>query len=154
MNEKISNFPVFQTIRFRRLILLTLMSVFFFFYVAMEFTIVSFLAVYGVKSRLALSNQEAALLLVYYLGPFLLMRVIIIFLAMKIRPIHILAMNLVFCLTGALVNVIVLDSSVLATKIAFGLVGFGTSSMFGNSMIWIEEYVKVRQQRNSIRPLV
>ena len=47
------------------------------------------------------------------------------------------------CLTGAITNVIVLDSSLLASKIALGMIGAGTSSMFGNSMMFIEGFIKV-----------
>ena len=62
---------------------------------------------------------------------------------MKLRPWQILALNLVLCLTGAITNVIVLDSSLLASKIALGMIGAGTSSMFGNSMMFIEGFIKV-----------
>ena len=52
-------------------------------------------------------------------------------------------MNVTLCLTGAVTNVIVSDSSLLASKIAFGMIGAGTSSMFGNSMMFIEGFIKV-----------
>ena len=64
--------------------------------------------------------------------------------SLKLRPRHILGMNLTLCLTGAVTNVIVSDSSLLTSKIAFGMIGAGTSSMFGNSMMFIEGFIKVR----------
>ena len=119
------------------------MFVFFFCYACTEYGIVNFLAPFGVKSKLGLTYQESAVLMLFYLGPLLAMRVLIILVAMVLRPVHILYVNLTFCLVGSLTNVIVADSSLTATRVAFALLGTGTSSMFGNSVMWIESYVMV-----------
>ena len=66
-----------------------------------------------------------------------------------LRPKDILGLNLVLCLTGAITNVTVSDTSLLASKIAFGMIGAGTSSMFGNSMMFIEGFIKVQIDRYS-----
>ena len=60
-----------------------------------------------------------------------------------------MGLNLVLCLTGAITNVTVSDTSLLASKIAFGMIGAGTSSMFGNSMMFIEGFIKVQIDRYS-----
>ncbi len=132
-----------QETRSRRILLIALMFLFFLLYVTIEFSINSFLPTFGVKSRLGLTYKEGAMLMTYYLGPFMVMRIATIFVAMKLRPIHILGLNLVFCTAGAVTNVVMRDTSLLATKIAFGLFGTGTSSMFGNSMMWVEQYITV-----------
>lgn len=60
--------------------MLGFMVLFFFFYGCLEFTTISFLPTFGVKSALALSSTEAAELMAYYLGPLLVMRIVAIFL--------------------------------------------------------------------------
>jgi len=134
----------------RRRLMLGFMVLFFFFYGCLEFTTISFLPTFGVKSALALSTSEAAELMAYYLGPLLVMRILAIFLSLKLRPKHILGMNVTLCLTGAVTNVIVSDSSLLASKIAFGMIGAGTSSMFGNSMMFMEGFLKVDGKKASL----
>ena len=60
--------------------MLGFMVLFFFFYGCLEFTTISFLPTFGVKSKLALSPREATELMAYYLGPLFVMRVSAIFL--------------------------------------------------------------------------
>ena len=65
--------------------MLGFMVLFFFFYGCLEFTTISFLPTFGVKSKLALSPREATELMAYYLGPLFVMRVSAIFLESEVK---------------------------------------------------------------------
>ena len=69
----------------RQWLMLGFMVLFFFFYGCLEFTTISFLPTFGVKSKLALSPREATELMAYYLGPLFVMRVSAIFLESEVK---------------------------------------------------------------------
>ena len=67
-----------------------------------------------------------------------------IFMAIKLKPSHILLFNGFFVVLGNVVIFICAHKSLLWLQIGYAIFGFGMGSTFANTWLWLEEYFKVK----------
>ena len=102
-------------------ILIALMFLFLMIYVGVEFSIINYLPPFAVKCQLHLNKAEGANLLALYLAPYAVVRVLAVFMAMKLKPGHIMMFNGFFISVGCIIFMITADTSHLYLQVSLDI---------------------------------
>ncbi len=116
-----------------------------------EFGIFNFLPAFAVKCELHLSKAQGVNILAVYFLCYALSRISCFFLTFCIPPRFLLAfVNILFIITGNIILLITAEKSPLFLTIGYGVLGFGSGSMFGNVLLWLEEHFVVTSRVTSL----
>ena len=119
---------------YKHWLFIMLMGLFFFFYVASEAVYFHYLAVFPVVSSLKLDKLEGAKISAIFSSCFAISRLIGVFTAMKMKPIHILVLNFGIALTSVFVLMLFADQYEIILKIAIGTLAFGFAPLYATGM--------------------
>ena len=119
---------------YKHWLFIMLMGLFFFFYVASEAVYFHYLAVFPVVSSLKLDKLEGAKISAIFSSCFAISRLIGVFIAMKMKPIHILVINFGIALTSVFVLMLFADQYEIILKIAIGTLAFGFAPLYATGM--------------------
>ena len=119
---------------YKHWLFIMLMGLFFFFYVASEAVYFHYLAVFPVVSSLNLDKLEGAKVSAIFSSCFAISRLIGVFTAMKMKPIHILVLNFGIALTSVFILMLLADQYEIVLKIVIGTLAFGFAPLYATGM--------------------
>lgn len=122
---------------------LSLMCMFFFFYVGAEVSYGVYLTTFAVQSRLKLSKQIGAQVTANFWGCFAAMRFISIFTSIYFKPLYIMIFSCMTSCIGAFGLIIWGDVSYLMLQLGSSLLGFGMAAIFATGILWMGTFVTV-----------
>ena len=110
-------------------------------YVGSEFSIMSYLPIFGVESELKLTKEEGNNLFAWCYLAYALSRILSIFVATKLRPTQILIISGIAYFCGCLILLFLSQKYIAAMQIGFILIGAGQGPMYANLFLWLDQYV-------------
>ena len=119
-----------------KLIFVTIMGIFFFFYVGAEVSYFDYLATFSVKSALGLSPQSGAKITAIFNGSYAVASFLNIFIAIILKPKHVILISCTISCLASLVLSLYGNKYVLTLQIASAFQGFGMAPIYptGNFM--------------------
>ena len=127
---------------YKHWLFIMLMGLFFFFYVASEAVYFHYLAVFPVVSSLNLDKLEGAKVSAIFSSCFAISRLIGVFTAMKMKPIHILVLNFGIALTSVFILMLFADQYEIVLKIMIGTLAFGLAPLYATGTYVIYSFQK------------
>ena len=118
-----------------KLIFIAIMALFFFFYVGAEVSYFDYLATFSVKSALGLSTQSGARITAIFNGSYAVASFLNIFIAIMLKPIHVMLISCTVSCLASLVLVLYGDQYVLILQIASAFQGFGMAPIYATGKI-------------------
>jgi len=134
----------------KRILLVSLMSIFFFFYVGVEVSYGTYIAVFSVKSSLAMSRRAGSDITAIFWGTFAATRGLAILAAVVASPTIIMVSSFICCSIASLSLVIWAEASPLALQVCSGFLGLGTASIFATGLLWFESYITITNRIGAV----
>ena len=137
-DEKENNNHPEEKYNFLQWSFMIIMALFFFFYVGADVSYFYYLTTFSVKSALGLSKQSGAKVTAIFNGSFAVARFLNIFIAIALKPLHVMLTSCIVSCLASLVLVLYADKNVLILQIASAFQGFGMAAIYptGNFVLY------------------
>ena len=126
-----------------KLVVVGLLSIFFFLYVGMEVTFGTFISVFAVQSGLGFSRAQGSDLAAIFWGTFAAMRGLAVLLAIIARPVIVMWSSFILCLLGSTILSVWAGQSSLVLYLGTAVLGVGMASIFATGFLWAEQKISV-----------
>lgn len=120
-----------------------LILAFLFIYVGMEKLYGTYLATFTVRSELHLSRKVGVRITAVFWGSFMMMRLVAIFISLRLSPLGILLFGFFMSLVGSTLLALFAESSVIAMGIFTSFMGIGMAPIYASSILWMDQFMKV-----------
>ena len=125
------------------ILMLALLSLFFFLYVGAEFNMGIYLTTFAVECKLQLSKMQGAQLTAIFWGFFAAMRFVAIFAAIKLNPLIIMVISFVLCLVSSIGMAAFAEYSLIVLQVGAAVLGLGMASIYATGLLWFEQYIVI-----------